>query len=191
MNIVLIGYRGTGKSLVGGLLAKQLKMQYVGMDGAIVAKTGMPIPEIVEKFGWTTFRDRESDLVLELSRQDNIIIDTGGGVIERPENIEALKNNACLFWLKASVETIVTRIQGDTERPALTAGKTFIEEVSEVLEQRSPKYKSAAHYEIDTDESTPDQIVDRIIDIWTKQPLSRFNPTTCPHHSCADPKEKG
>jgi shikimate kinase len=190
MNIVLIGYRGTGKSLVGELLAKRLKMQYVGMDGAIVAKSGMPIPEIVEKFGWTTFRDRESDVVLELSGQDNIIIDTGGGVIERPENIEALQKNACLFWLKASVETIVTRIQGDTERPALTTGKTFIEEVSEVLEQRSPKYKSAAHYEIDTDESTPEQIADRIIDIWTKQPSSTFNPTTCPHHSCADPQEK-
>lgn len=176
MNIVLIGYRGTGKSLVGELLAKQLKMQYVGMDGAIVAKSGMPIPEIVEKFGWTTFRDRESDVVLELSGQDNIIIDTGGGVIERPENIEALQKNACLFWLKASVETIVSRIQGDTERPALTAGKTFIEEVSEVLEQRSSKYKSAAHYEIDTDESTPKQIADRIIDIWSNKIQSNYLP---------------
>lgn len=168
MNIVLIGYRGTGKSLVGKLLAKRLKMPYIGMDAAIVAKSGMSIPKIVEKFGWTEFRDRESDEARELAGRDNIIVDTGGGVIERPENIEALQKNACLFWLKASVETIVSRIQGNTERPALTSGKTFIEEVSEVLEQRIPKYKSAAHYEIDTDESTPEQIADSIIEIWKK-----------------------
>ena len=168
MNIVLIGYRGTGKSVVGKLLAKRLGMQYIGMDAAIVAKSGMSIPEIVEKSGWTNFRDRESDEARELAGRDNIIIDTGGGVIERPENIETLQKNACLFWLKASVETIVSRIQGDSERPALTSGKTFIEEISEVLERRIPKYKSAANYEIETDESPPDQIADRIIDIWKK-----------------------
>lgn len=172
MNIVLIGYRGTGKSLVGELLAKRLNMPYIGMDAAIVAKSGMSIPEIVEKFGWTYFRDKESDEALELAGRDNIIIDTGGGVIERPENIETLQKNACLFWLKASVMTIVARIQGDTERPALTSGKTFTEEVSEVLERRSPKYKSAAHYEIDTDDFTPEQIADKIIEIWKKNQSS-------------------
>ena len=96
---------------------------------------------------------------------DNIIIDTGGGVIERPENIEVLQKDACMIWMKASVETIVARIQGGTERPALTSGKTFTEEVAEVLERRTPKYRSAAHYEIDTDDLTPDQIADRIVDI--------------------------
>lgn len=169
MNIVLIGYRGTGKSRVGRLLAKRLKMPYIGMDAAIVAKSGMSIPEIVEKFGWTEFRDRESAEALELAGRDNIIIDTGGGIIERPENIKALQNNACVIWLKASVETIVSRIQGNSDRPALTSGKTFIEEISEVLEQRIPKYSSAAGYEIDTDELSPEQITDWIMDIWEKQ----------------------
>ncbi|HDM75249.1 MAG TPA: shikimate kinase, partial [Deltaproteobacteria bacterium] len=93
----------------------------------------------------------------------------GGGVVERPENIEALKTNSIIIWLKASVDTIVSRIQGDTERPALTAGKTFTEEVTEVLEQRIPKYKSAAQYEIDTDESTPEQVADRVIEIWKEK----------------------
>ena len=172
MNIVLIGYRGTGKSVVGKLLAKRLGMQYIGMDAAIVAKSGMSIPEIVEKSGWINFRDRESDEARELAGCDNIIIDTGGGVIERPENIKTLQKNACLFWLKASVETIVSRIQDDSERPALTSGKTFIEEISEVLERRIPKYKSAANYEIDTDESTPKQIADKIIEIWKKIPTA-------------------
>jgi shikimate kinase len=166
MNIVLIGYRGTGKSVVGKLLAKRLGMRYIGMDAAIVKRAGMPIPEIVEKHGWPGFRDLESAEVRELAGLDNLIIDTGGGVIERPENIEALQKSACIFWLKASVDTIVGRIHGDNQRPSLTAGKTFTEEVAEVLERRTPKYRSAAHHEIETDELTPKQITERIIKIW-------------------------
>ncbi len=165
MNIVLIGYRGTGKSVVGELLATRLRMQCIGMDAEIVKRAGMSIPEIVEKYGWQKFRDIESEEARKLAGLDNVVIDTGGGVIERPENIEALKINSCIFWLKASVDAIVSRIQGDTERPALTAGKTFTEEVTEVLEQRIPKYKSATQFEIDTDELTPEQVADRVIEI--------------------------
>jgi len=165
MNIVLIGYRGTGKSVVGELLAVRLGMQCVGMDAKIVEKAGLTIPEIVEKFGWPKFRDMESEVARELAGQDNIVIDTGGGVIERPENIKALQTNARIFWLKASVDVIVSRIREDSQRPALITGKTFTEEVAEVLDQRIPKYKSAAHYEIDTDVLTPEQVTERIIEL--------------------------
>ncbi len=168
MNIVLIGYRGTGKTVVGELLAARLGITYIGMDAQIVKKAGMPIPEIVEKSGWPGFRDIESQVARELAGLDNIIIDTGGGVIERPENIETLQTNSRIFWLKASVHAIVSRIQEGTQRPALTAGKTFTEEIAEVLEQRTPKYKSAAHYEIDTDTLTPEQVAEKIIQICTK-----------------------
>lgn len=166
MNIVLIGYRGTGKSVVGRLLAGRLGMRYIGMDAAIVERAGMPIPEIVEKHGWSGFRDLESAQARELAGLDNLIIDTGGGIIEQPENIESLQKSALIFWMKARVDTIVARIQGDTQRPSLTTGKTFTEEVAEVLERRIPKYQGAAQYEIDTDALTPDQIADRIIEIW-------------------------
>ena len=74
-----------------------------------------------------------------------------------------------IFWLKAKVDTIVSRIQGDTQRPSLTSGKSFTEEVAEVLERRIPKYRSAADHEIDTDELTPEQIADRIIELWWKR----------------------
>ena len=67
-----------------------------------------------------------------------------------------------------SVDVIVSRIQEGTQRPALTAGKTFTEEVAEVLERRIPKYKSAAQFEIDTDPLTPEQVAERIIQIWQK-----------------------
>ena len=168
MNISLIGYRGTGKSVVGEIVAERLGMTCIGMDARIVEKAGRSIPEIVENQGWSAFRDMESELVRELQELDNIVIDTGGGVIERPENIEALKTNSCIIWLKASTKTIVSRIQGDTERPSLTGEKSFTEEVEEVLERRSPIYSSAAQYEIDTERITPEQVADKIIEIWNK-----------------------
>lgn len=165
MNIVLIGYRGTGKSEIGSILNKRLGMPCVNMDAEIVKKAGMSIPEIVERYDWPKFRDMETDIATDLARKDNLVIDTGGGIIERPQNIVALKGSGRIFWLKASVDTIVSRIGGDTERPSLTAGKSFTEEVEEVLERRTPLYKEASQYEIDTDELTPGQVADEIIAI--------------------------
>jgi len=165
MNIVLIGYRGTGKSVVGQILARRLHMTYVGMDAEIVKRAGMPIPQIVEKFDWPGFRDMETRVAMDLSGRDNLIIDTGGGVIERPDNIPALQKNGRVFWLKASVATIVRRIQGDDQRPALTEGKSFTEEVAEVLEKRRTKYKNAAQHEIDTDAMTPEEVAQEIVQL--------------------------
>jgi len=166
MNIVLIGYRGTGKTEVAKLIAESLDMESIGMDAEIVVKAGMSIPEIADKYGWTKFRDIESDLAGQLSQLDNIIIDTGGGVIERPENVEVLRKNSIVFWLQASVDVVVSRIESGTERPALTEGKSFTEEVAEVLEGRVSKYSDAAHNKINTDSKTPAQVAEGIIDIW-------------------------
>lgn len=163
MNIVLIGYRGTGKSHVGSLLAKKLGIQVVSMDAEIVKQSEMSIPEIVEQFGWTEFRDRETAEARKLAGCDGLVIDCGGGVIERSENVEILQQNARVFWLQASVESIVKRIKGDTERPALVEGKTFTEEVAEVLERRTPMYRNAAHHEINSDALTPQQVADEIV----------------------------
>ena len=165
MNIVLIGYRGTGKSVVGRILARRLGMAYEGMDANIVDRAGMPIPEIVDRHGWDRFREIETEEALDLAGRDSLIIDTGGGVIERPENMPALAKNGVVFWLKASVETIVRRIRGDDQRPALTEGKTFTEEVEEVLDRRREKYKAAARFEIDTDDLTPEQVAEEIISL--------------------------
>jgi shikimate kinase len=169
MNIVLIGYRGTGKSHVGRLVAERLSFPFVSIDKAITLRAGLSIPEIVERYGWPGFRDRESLEVREMAVWDSIVIDTGGGVIERPENVELLRGNGCIIWLKASVETIVSRIKGNEERPALTAGKTFTEEVAEVLERRTPLYRAAAMYEIDTDTLEPGEIADMVMKIFRKQ----------------------
>ncbi len=165
MNIVLIGYRGTGKSVVGHLLARKLNRETFSMDAEIVKKAGMPIPEFVEQNGWPKFRDLETEVAQELAECDNIIVDCGGGVIERPENIPALRTNGVIFWLQASADVVVSRIVGGTERPALTEGKTFTEEVEEVLDRRTPLYSEAAQHIINTDDMTPDQVADSILAI--------------------------
>jgi shikimate kinase len=108
----------------------------------------------------------ESEVARELSGVDNIVIDSGGGVIERPENINALHTNGIIIWLKASVDVIVSRIERGTERPSLTGVKSFTDEVEEVLDRRIPKYTAAAQYEIDTDHLTPEQVADRVVGIW-------------------------
>jgi shikimate kinase len=139
------------------------------MDDAIVDRAGMSIPEIVEKFGWPYFRDLESAVAKDFASRDSILVDTGGGVIERPENMAALSVNACVIWLKASVDVIVARIEKETHRPALIRDKTFTEEVTEVLARRIDKYQIAAHVTIDTDSLGNEEIVEKIIAIWNNR----------------------
>ena len=163
MNIVLIGYRGTGKTSVGQLLAERLGRQLVSTDAEVIRRATLSIPEIVKQFGWDRFRDLESDACLELSGKDRLIIDTGGGVILRQRNVDALKAKGVLVWLTASVRTITERIGGDTQRPSLTGTKSFTDEVEEVLREREPRYKAAADHVIQTDGRSLAQVADAIL----------------------------
>jgi shikimate kinase len=162
MNLVLIGYRGTGKSAVAAILSGMLGREAFSLDEEIVREAGMPIAEIVEKRGWPWFRDLEAEIVGRFADRDGAILDTGGGVILRPENTENLRRNGALFWLRASVEKIVERIQGSTERPPLSEGKSFLEEVEEVLAQRLPLYRDAADRAIDTDPLSAAEVAEEI-----------------------------
>jgi len=78
----------------------------------------------------------------------------------------ALRRNGRVFWLTAPVATIVARIETGTERPALTAGKSFTDEVAEVLARLAPLYAAAAHHTIDTADKTPAQVADAILALW-------------------------
>ena len=169
MNIVLIGYRGTGKTVVGKILAEKLNMKLFGMDEHIAEKAGYSIPDIVAEEGWDRFRDLESEVAEEASGQVNSIIDTGGGVVLRASNIEHLKKAGILFWLKADAQNISDRIKDSTERPSLTENKTFLEEVEEVLEERTPQYMASADYAIDTNGLTEEQVAENIISIITEK----------------------
>ena len=162
-NIVLIGYRGTGKTVVSKILAEKLNRKLIEMDAMIVKKARMTIPEIVEKYGWDRFRNLESELTEEVSKLDNCVIDTGGGVILRKQNIDNLKKNGIIILLKADIKTIISRIKNGIQRPSLTGKRSFVEEVAEVLNQRKKKYETAADYAIDTSKHTVDEIVINII----------------------------
>jgi len=163
MNIVLIGYRGTGKSTVGKNLAERLGRDLVSTDAEIIRRARLPVPDIVQRFGWDHFRDLESEVCRDLAGRDRLIIDTGGGAILRQQNVDSLKKNGVLIWLTAEVPTIAERIGGDTQRPSLTGAKSFTEEVEEVLRERQPKYKSAANHIIETDGRSVAEVVEAIL----------------------------
>jgi len=165
MNIVLIGYRGTGKSAVARVLAGRTGREVVSTDARIVEVAGRSIPEIVDKHGWEYFRNIESRVVDEVGARDGIIVDSGGGVVIRDRNTDALRKNGKLFWLVASVDTIVKRIGTDDQRPSLTGDKSFVEEIEDVLAQRLPLYRAAAHYSIETDTKTVEAVVQNIMSI--------------------------
>lgn len=166
MNLILIGYRGTGKSAAGQGLARRLNMKRISTDEEVVRQAGMAVSQIVAMSGWSRFRELEAEVARQVSVLDNVIIDTGGGIVERWENVAALQQNGCVIWLRASVETIVSRIEFDSGRPALIDGKTFTEEVAEILERRNPLYARAAQHELVTDSLTPCEVVDRVVSLW-------------------------
>jgi len=163
MNIVLIGYRGTGKSTVGKLLAARLGRELVSTDAEIVKRAKRTIPQIVAQEGWESFRDRESEVCQELAARDQLVIDTGGGAILRAQNVEALKRNGTVFWLEASVVTITKRIGRDNQRPSLTGSKSFVDEIQEVLRERTPKYQAAADHVITTDNRSINRLIEEVL----------------------------
>jgi shikimate kinase len=132
-------------------------------DAEIVKQAGQSIPKIVEQFGWDHFRELETQMCRKLKEQTELIIDTGGGLILKEENVNILKANGTIFWLTAEVHTIVKRISGDTQRPSLSGNKTFVEEIEDILKERTPIYQAAADHVIPTDYKSPHQIADEIL----------------------------
>jgi shikimate kinase len=167
MNIVLIGYRGTGKSTVAKILGQRLGRMVISTDAEIVKEAGQSIPQIVEKFGWDHFRELETQMCRKLQDQTNLVIDTGGGLILKEGNVKILKTNGTIFWLTAEVSTIVKRISGDTQRPSLSGTKTFVEEIEDILKERTPKYQAAADHVIPTNRTSPHQIADAILSFFS------------------------
>jgi shikimate kinase len=162
MNLILVGYRGTGKSVIGRHLGTLLGRRLVSLDQEIANRAGLSIPQIVAAHGWDYFRDLEVAVCGDVAAQPELVIDCGGGVVEREANIATLRAAGMVFWLRATPATIVSRIGGDNQRPSLTGTKSFTEEVEEVLARRWPLYERLAHTAIDTDGRTPADLADAI-----------------------------
>lgn len=161
-NIFLIGFMGAGKSTVARHLQKRLKMNLAEMDERIEKEQGMTIPEIFEKYGESRFRNLESELILTIGKEGNTIVSCGGGVVVRPENIDYMKKNGRVFYLKTSPETVYNRVKDSTNRPILN-GNMNVEYIAGLMEKRRALYEGAADITITTDGKSVDEITDEII----------------------------
>jgi len=165
VHIILIGYRGTGKSAVGKKLAEKLQMPFYDMDELIEDATGRSIQEMVTENGWAYFREREREMVRKLTAFQRSIIATGGGAVMDEGNADILKKHGILIWLNADVKTIVGRIQDDLnskERRPSFSKDGIIQETEDVLKLRIPVYSRLADFSIDTTNKNIDEIVSSI-----------------------------
>ena len=159
----MLGYRGTGKSVISKKLSHKLRRRLYKIDDLISQSAGKSIPEIVEQVGWEVFREKESAIVAEVSSQaKKSIIDCGGGVVLNDANIENLKKDGVCIVLTANLETIIKRIRNDKNRPPLEIGLSFEEERKQILEEREEKYRAAADFICNTSNRRPVETVQEI-----------------------------
>lgn len=162
INLILIGLRGSGKSSIGLALAEKLNRPFIDLDQEIERYENLSINEIVKEKGWDYFRDIEQKICAQFTEKENQIIATGGGIVEREENILNLKKNGYIIYLKTPIKICAQRIK-DSGRPSLT-GKPIEEELKEIYEKRKEKYEKAADLIVEDDKKqTINDIIKQII----------------------------
>lgn len=162
-NIVLIGFMGSGKSSIGKELSTLLEMDYIDTDELIIEKAGMSIDEVFNIRGEIDFRKLEKETIEDLQNTRNTVISCGGGVVLNTSNIDLLKNNGKLIWLKASSQEIYSRLSDDSSRPLLKNNLT-IEKLSEILNSRLFLYEGASDIAIHTDGKSVQEIATEIVE---------------------------
>lgn len=168
-NIVLIGYRGTGKSTICRKLHQMIPFyKLLSIDELVEQKMGCPINEYFENKAWTDFRVLEKEVFSEIKETKKLIIDCGGGVIETEENRKFLmKKNNIVFWIDTNTDIIVKRISNSkVVRPRLMADKTIEEETKEILERRNPIYKECSMIKIDATNLHPVDTAKKILEYY-------------------------
>jgi shikimate kinase len=166
MNIVLVGYRCSGKTTVGKILASELERDFLDTDIMIEQKEGCSIETITSRDGWDHFRVLEKDMIKEISENDNLVIATGGGVVMDQENVKNLKSNGFVVWLKGDAEVIKERMSKDQNsgklRPSLT-GVDPLDEINGLLHVRNPLYQQAGTISVDTAQLSIREVADYIM----------------------------
>ena len=166
MILTLIGYRATGKTTLARLVAERLGWDWIDADVEIERRAGQSIATIFAERGEPAFRDLEAEVIADLCRRDRLVVAAGGGAPMRPESRRAMREAGPVVWLTARPETILARMSGDvttsTRRPDLT-DKGPLAEIVHLLEVRMPIYQESAHLALDTEEMTPEELVDSIL----------------------------
>lgn len=166
MNVVLIGFRGCGKSTVGRALAERLGWPFVDTDVLVQQRTGMTIREIFADGAEEVFRDLEAEVIAEVARLDRHVISTGGGVVLRDENIDALRRSGKIVYLTAPPEMLWKRIFDDVQRHSTRLAldpDTGLQQVRHALMERDPIYTRVSDCIVDTTDRPVESIVRRII----------------------------
>ncbi len=165
MNIALIGFRCSGKTVVGEILAQRLGCDFVDIDEVIASEEGKSIADIFKEDGEAAFRNLETAALKEALSGDNRVIACGGGIVLREENATLLREHSIVVWLAATPRTCTERMRADEQmgvkRPSLT-GAPPVEEIELLLAKRIPLYEKVHYRRIDTDAISPRQVAERI-----------------------------
>ena len=153
---------GAGKTTIGKYLAQHLKLRFADTDAEIEARTGADIPWIFDVEGEAGFRDREQQVVAEMTLWDGVVLATGGGVVTRPENRQALAARGYVVYLYATGDEQVRRTRRDRKRPLLQKGNPE-EVLRSLMEVREPLYREIADYIIETDDCSPRTVAQRLV----------------------------
>lgn len=161
-NICLVGLMGSGKTTIGKILAKKLNYKFIDSDSLIEEKTGVKVPLIFEYEGEEGFRRRETKLLSEVVKMNNIVLATGGGIVLSSTNRKFLSKASIVVYLNAAIKELVKRLVNDKERP-LIQNVDKETKLRELIERRGSLYESVADYIIQTKGKRASEIANEII----------------------------
>lgn len=161
-SIFLIGPMGAGKTSVGKYLASHLNKEFVDSDQEIEKRTGASLTWIYDLEGMEGFRQRETNMIDELSLRENIVLSTGGGCVEVPEIRDFLRQRGVVVYMEVSLETQLKRLKRDKKRPLLQAGNPQ-DVLIKLWEEREPFYEEIADYTVVTDHRSVRDVCEDIL----------------------------